>query len=988
MIACGWTAAGDRPVTVSSHDHDIVLGVNPALHQRFGLAYPVTYILHCESEESGLRAWIRYNAGSAWTQLTEYSAGQFFNGVDAVRFDNDTHVAYVSAALSPASDTLHMRVTSADGSPVHITYSGVARFYDNRDGAVLASVDDWKDYTDTMFTRVAKILRSYHLPYTAAVITGATTDSTWAHLQAELDAGDMEVASHTRTHAGWPYTDLVNQITGSRADLIEHLSMPAQYRRGETEYVYSFLVPFGETSAEIETTVTHSGYLNTRVVMYQNGEYTPWDTAMGRFRYDGTSKEMGSPYGTTDAAELNAVFDARLAAHGIYHLLLHPYYLVPSREIYSEFFREHMTHISNRTNIWYTTFGHLYVYRLLGDSTVKNTMWPGSRPVITLNPASQSVVDSTGVSFSCAASGTSPLSYQWQRNGVDIPEAESGVYTIAMVTRADSGTTYRCIVANGFGADTSSAAILRVIPTFDGSGIISDDFNATALNTTLWTVANPRGDASVGLTGGGTADAELAISVPAGVAHDLWTEGMTAPRITQPASNTDLSIEAKFDAPMTASNQTQGLLIIQDSLNLIRLDLVYDQGNVSFFAATFTSGVPAVQSMFEVPLTAPYYLRLRRTGDQWNGFHSSDGISWTEAVTFSHELNVKHVGAWVGNAGASAPAFTGLIDYFFNSSAPIIGEDGPDVRVPPLVTADPAGTTRYEGDSVRFAVSATGTAPLSYRWQRNGVDVAGGTVATLLLSAVSRADSGALFRCIVANVAGSDTSAAAMLHVLPAPTPQSGVKISLFVLLQGAMDGDSMRTDLARANLLPLDHPFANEGWVPDGPDSVGSFLATTVDWVMVEFRSSIADTTVCARRAAFLHNGGAVTGLDGTSPVCVPSLSAGSYYIVVRHRNHLPVMSATALALDTVTTTFDLRTAPTKYYGGEAVALPCGRYAMLAGNADVNKGIGATDLARIRVARSSTPSYNDADVDLSGTVTASDLTLARENIGRTTRVP
>lgn len=980
--------SGARLTVTLASDHGVILNVDPALHQRYGLAYPVTYILQVSNDEAGLRAWIRSDSVSAWTPLTERVAGDFFNGVDAVRFDHEAHLAYVSATLSPTSDALHIRVTTASGTPVPITYDGVARFYDNRDAAVAVGIDDWKDYTDELFRTFTAILRTYHLPYTVAVITGETTDSTWAHIQAEIDAGDAEAASHTRSHPRWPYADVANQVAGSRQDLLDHLVMPQQYRRGETEYLYSFIVPFGETSAEIETVATHAGYLGVRVVGWQSGEYTAWNPSMRRFVFDGTTIEMGSPWGSTNLTELNAAFDQKLAQHRIYHLLMHPYALIPSGEVNHDFFREHLTHISNRTNIWYTTFGHLYVYRLLGDTAVQSTVWPGTPPVITLNPVSQTVVDSTGVSFSCSASGSAPLDFQWQRNGADIPDANGSEYTIPMVTRADSASTFRCIVSNSLGVDTSTSAVLTVVSATGGRGIISDDFNATALNTSLWTVVNPRGDAIVSILGGGTADARLAIALPAGVSHDLWTGVKTAPRILQPAANEDFSIEAKFDAPMTASNETQGLLVVQDSLNFVRLDLVYDDGSLSFFAATFTGGTPTEQSAFEVPLTAPYYLRLKRTGDAWEGFHSQDGVSWTQGASFSHMMEVKQAGAWVGNAGHSAPAFTGLVDYFFNSNAPIIGEDGPDVRVPPVVITDPAGATRYEGDTVRLVVAATGTAPLSYRWQRNFSDVPGGNSSALLLSSLSRTDSGAAYRCIVSNAAGCDTSAVAMLHVLPKPPIANGLKVSLFVLLQGSMDGDSMRTDLSHAGLLPLDHPFGAQGWVPDGPDSVGSIPGTVVDWVMVEFRSGPTDSTVRSRRAAFLKKNGAVTDLDGISSLCVPALAAGSYFIAIRHRNHLPVMSATAVQLDTSATTFDFRTARTQYYGGDAALLPGGRYGMVAGNADVNNGIGATDLARIRQGQSPVPCYNDADVDLSGTVTASDLALTRGNIGRTTRVP
>jgi len=55
------------------------------------------------------------------------------------------------------------------------------------------------------------------------------------------------------------------------------------------------------------------------------------------------------------------------------------------------------------------------------------------------------------------------------------------------------------------------------------------------------------------------------------------------------------------------------------------------------------------------------------------------------------------------------------------------------VAVAPTITGQPAAATVVEGESASFAVTATGTAPLTYQWQRNGTTVAGATAATYAL---------------------------------------------------------------------------------------------------------------------------------------------------------------------------------------------------------------------------------------------------------------
>ena len=82
---------------------------------------------------------------------------------------------------------------------------------------------------------------------------------------------------------------------------------------------------------------------------------------------------------------------------------------------------------------------------------------------VTVNPLSKTVATGTAVSFVVGASGTAPLAYRWQRNGVDLPNANTQNYTIPVVALSDSGARFRAIVSNASSADTSTYAILSVI---------------------------------------------------------------------------------------------------------------------------------------------------------------------------------------------------------------------------------------------------------------------------------------------------------------------------------------------------------------------------------------------------------------------------------------------------------------------------------------------------------------------------------------------
>ena len=84
---------------------------------------------------------------------------------------------------------------------------------------------------------------------------------------------------------------------------------------------------------------------------------------------------------------------------------------------------------------------------------------------------------------------------------------------------------------------------------------------------------------------------------------------------------------------------------------------------------------------------------------------------------------------------------------------------------PPSITQQPVSQTNLVGSTVTFSVAATGTPPLAYQWQKDGVNLSGQTNASLTLANVQPSAAGR-YRVIVSNAAGSVTSAEATLTVL------------------------------------------------------------------------------------------------------------------------------------------------------------------------------------------------------------------------------
>ena len=127
-----------------------------------------------------------------------------------------------------------------------------------------------------------------------------------------------------------------------------------------------------------------------------------------------------------------------------------------------------------------------------------------------------------------------------------------------------------------------------------------------------------------------------------------------------------------------------------------------------------------------------------------------------------------------------------------------------------------------------------------------------------------------------------------------------------------------MRDNLRTLNLLPTMSPYPALGMT--GVTSVGAASAAVVgptapsdansivDWVFVELRSASDSTVVVDSRSALIQRDGDIVDMDGLSALSFTTAVPASYYVVVKHRNHLGVMSSSPIALSTVPVVVDFR--------------------------------------------------------------------------------
>jgi len=220
------------------------------------------------------------------------------------------------------------------------------------------------------------------------------------------------------------------------------------------------------------------------------------------------------------------------------------------------------------------------------------------------------------------------------------------------------------------------------------------------------------------------------------------------------------------------------------------------------------------------------------------------------------------------------------------------------------------------------------------------------------------------------------------------------INSNLKVNLEGCYSNGSMTTLLNSTGMLPMSQPYKVAPWNYTGSERVYDMPADIVDWVLVELRTDTAANTTVGRRAALLKSDGSIVDLDGASQVLFRRITPGNYYIVIRHRNHLSIMSASPISLNfTNSTVYDFRSAQTQAFGTNAMQdLGGGVFGMIAADANSDGTINATDLNAFWIPQNGTP-YNyqtkTSDFNLDATINATDLNLfwIPEN-GKATQVP
>jgi hypothetical protein len=410
------------------------------------------------------------------------------------------------------------------------------------------------------------------------------------------------------------------------------------------------------------------------------------------------------------------------------------------------------------------------------SSIVAITVNPAVPPTISQQPASRSVYAGGTGSFSVAATGTTPFSYQWKHAGTNLPGATNATLIVASVDATKVGN-YSVNVANVAG-NVDSATVTLTIRTPAASS-----YEAATLGLgpfAYWRLDETSGSTAFDFAGG----------------HD----GVYSPNVAHVsgALNGDPGDAASFNGTDAFVGTGAGLLngltrfsmagwVRRGGAQLNRTGLFGQNDNVEFgFINDGTIEVwdDVVASAVDTPnpLADGTWGLIVVTSDGTsrtiyvNGQAVASGVGRTAPKTNSFPFNIGGGGIF-DNPNANGNWFLGDIDEvaLFDKALTadqiqtlyLIGIYGTNSA--PLFVQQPVSRTNVVGSTATFSVVAGGSVPLNYQWKRNGTSIPGATAATLSLPNVYFTDV-ANYSVQVSNGVGTTNSSSATLTVMPVPT--------------------------------------------------------------------------------------------------------------------------------------------------------------------------------------------------------------------------
>ncbi len=392
-------------------------------------------------------------------------------------------------------------------------------------------------------------------------------------------------------------------------------------------------------------------------------------------------------------------------------------------------------------------------------------------PSITTHPTDQTVTEGDVAQFTVTATGTTPLTYQWMKNGVNISGATSQFYTTPATTMADNGAIFAVVVTNAAGSVTSNNATLTVNPAPIPPSITTQPTNQT-------------------VSEGQTARFTVEATGTAPLRYQWQKNGVDIPLATNPAYITPPTMMADNGAIFSVVIGNDGGTVTSSNATLTVNPAIPPSITTQPTNQTVTEG-QAARFTVDATGTEPLTYQWKKNGVNISG--ATNGSYTTPPTTMA-------------DSGAIfAVVVTNVAGSVISNNATLTVNPAP---IPPSITTQPTDQTVSEGQTARFTVTATGTAPLRYQWKKNGVDISLATNPTYTTPPTTMVDNGAVFSVMVANDGGSVTSNNARLTVNAAIPPS----ITTQPTNQTVTEGQAARFTVTATGTTPLTYQWKKNG--------------------------------------------------------------------------------------------------------------------------------------------------------------------------------
>jgi Immunoglobulin I-set domain/Immunoglobulin domain len=388
---------------------------------------------------------------------------------------------------------------------------------------------------------------------------------------------------------------------------------------------------------------------------------------------------------------------------------------------------------------------------------------PVSSISLTADPVSQTAIAGNTVTLGVAASSGAPLTYHWfiqqartsTWNSLSNGGAYSGTDTATLqiaTAPAMDGDAFLCLVTDASGSATSRSAGLIIGETVPGITSQPVDKNITASASTYFSVA------------AGTSATTF------GYYQYQWQRQAAGSGVWL-----DLVASSTY-AGVTQSQFTVYSSTLGMSGDQFRCAVTNTAGTTTSSAATLSVGL--VPSITTQPLpvtgtvgqTVSFSVTASGTGPlsyQWYKYSTPIGNSATLMLANLQLSDAGTYGVHVTNAFGLA--------YSTNVSLTVNAATAPVISVPPQSAHGAAG------QDILLTIVSSGSAPITYQWRKEGVNISGATTDTLLLATIQASDAGH-YDVVITNAAGSTTSNEVTVTIdAPAVVAPSNVVITIFV---------------------------------------------------------------------------------------------------------------------------------------------------------------------------------------------------------------